>query len=70
MIHLGVHKHLVVDEKCKEFVNETRRLVIEEVNRTLDANISAILLNISKNFLTMHTCYESGNGLMELSKGE
>ncbi len=50
-IHFGVHKHLVVDGKCKESVHETRRLIIKEVNRTLDAKISTISLSASKTLL-------------------
>ncbi len=41
-IHLGVHQHLVVYGKCKEFVDNTRRLIVVEVDRTLDVKISVI----------------------------
>ncbi len=51
-------------------MNETRRLIIEEVNRTHDAKIFAILLGANKNFLATHLFAESGDGLMELLKGE
>jgi len=60
----------MVDDKCKEFVNETRRLTIKEVNRMLDAKISTISLSASKTFLVTHLFDESGDGLVDLLKGE
>ncbi len=69
MVHLGLHKHPMVDGKCKEFVDETRRLIIEEVNPTLDAQISMISLSVSKTFLATHLFDDSGDGLMDLCKG-
>jgi hypothetical protein len=51
-------------------MNETRRLIVEEVNCTLDAKIFVISLSASKTFLAMHLFDESGDGLMELLKGE
>ncbi len=48
VIHLGVHKHLVVDGKCKESMDETRRLIVEEVDRTLDVKISTTSLSANK----------------------
>jgi hypothetical protein len=68
MIHLGVHKHPVVDGKCKESMNETRRFIEKEVNHTLDAKIFVISLSASKTLLAMHMFNESGNGLVELLK--
>jgi hypothetical protein len=47
-------------------MNEIIRLIIEEVDRTPDVKISAILLGASKTFLTMHLLNDSGNGIMEL----
>jgi hypothetical protein len=41
-IHLEVHKHLVVDGKCRKIVNEAKRLITNEVNCTLDVKISVI----------------------------
>ncbi len=48
VIHLGVHKHYVVDRKCKEIVDETIRLIVEEVDHTLDAKIFTISLSVNK----------------------
>ncbi len=48
-IHLGVHKHYIVDGKCKESMDETKK-----VNHTLDVNIFAISLSASKTFLGRH----------------
>jgi len=60
----------MVDDKCKEFVNETRRLIVHEVNRMFDAKISMISLNPSKTFLVTHLFDESGDGPVDLLKGE
>jgi hypothetical protein len=35
MIYLRVHKHPTVDGKCMESMDETRRLIVEEVDCTL-----------------------------------
>ncbi len=70
VIHLGVHKHHVVDGKCMESMNETRRLIIEEVDLTPNAKIFAILLCVSKTFLATHLFNENGDGLVKLLKGE
>jgi len=69
-IHLGVHNHHVADGKCWEFVEEIRRLIIEVVDRMLDANISTISLSASKTFLVSYLLHDSSNGTMELFKGE
>jgi hypothetical protein len=53
-IHFKVHKHLVVDGKCKEFVDETTRLVAKEVDHTHDMKISMISLSANKTFLARH----------------
>ncbi len=70
MIHPGLHKHLVVDGKCRESTDETRRLIIEEVDHTPYAKIYVILLNASKTFLVMHLFDDNGDGPIELLKGE
>jgi len=70
VIHLGVHKHPMVDGKCREFVNKTKRLITEEVNCMLDAKIFVISLSASKTFLATHLLDESGDDLVELLKGE
>jgi hypothetical protein len=51
-------------------MNETRRLIIEEVDLTPNAKIFAILLCVSKTFLATHLFNENGDGLVELLKGE
>ncbi len=69
-IHLGVHKHPMADGKCREFVDETRRLIVKEVNHMLDAKGFAIFFGVSKTFLAMHLLDDSGNGTMELLNDE
>jgi len=69
-IHFGVHKHPMVDGKCKESMDKTIRLITKEVDHTLDAKIFAILLGVSKTFLAMHLLDDSGNGTMELLNNE
>jgi hypothetical protein len=46
-IQLGIHNHHVADGKCRESIKETRRLIVEEVDHTLDAKIFSISLNAS-----------------------
>jgi len=60
----------VVDGKCMEFMNKTRRLITKEVDLTPNAKIFAISLNVSKTFLVTHLFNENGDGLVELLKGE
>jgi hypothetical protein len=59
----------MVDGKCREFVDETRRLIIEEVDPMPNAKISTISLSDSKTFLATHLFNDSGDGLMDLCKG-
>ncbi len=70
VIHFGVHKHLMVDGKCREYVNKISRLIIEEVNHTLDAKIHAILWGVNKTFLATHLLDDSGDGTTELMNDE
>ncbi len=70
VIHLGVHNHLVVDGKFWELVEETRRFIAKEVDRTLDAKIFLISLNASKTFFASYLLNDSSHGTMELLKGE
>ncbi len=51
--------------KCREFVDNTRRLIIEEVDHTPNAKISAISLSVSKTFLARHLLNDCNNGIME-----
>jgi len=69
MIHLGVHNHLIADGKCWEFVEEIRRLIIEEVDPTPNTNISSISLSVSKT-LASYLFDGSNNGIVELFKDE
>jgi hypothetical protein len=69
-IHLGAHKHLVVNGKCKEFVDNTRRLIVEEVDHTPNATIYAISLSASKSFLARHLFNDYNDGIVELLNGE
>jgi hypothetical protein len=69
VIHLCVHNHPIADGKCLEFVAETRRLIIEEVNPTPDAKISSICLNASKT-LASYLLDDFNNSIVELFKGQ
>ncbi len=69
-IHLGVHKRPIVDGKCQEFMDETRRLIEEEVDCTPNAKIFVISLSANKTFLARHLLDDCNNGTMELFNGE
>jgi hypothetical protein len=69
VIHLGVHNHFVADEKCQEFVEETRKLIVKKVDRTPNANIIFISLNGSKTFFASYLLDYCNNGTMEFFKG-
>jgi hypothetical protein len=60
----------MVDGKCKEFVDKTKRLIIGEVDRTLNMKIFVISLNANKTFLVKHLLDNSGNGMVELLHNE
>jgi hypothetical protein len=66
MIHLGLHKQLMVHGKCRVFMDETRRLITKEVDPTPDVNIFVISLSVSKTFLTTYIFNDSGDGLMNI----
>jgi hypothetical protein len=70
MIHLGFHKHPIVDGKCKEFVDETKRLIIKEVDHIPNAKIFMIYLSANKTFMVKDLLDDNGNDTMELSHGE
>jgi hypothetical protein len=70
MIHLGVHNHPIANGKCKEFLDKTRRLIIEEAICTHDAKTSIISLNASNTFLARYLFNDCSNGIVELFKGE
>ncbi len=69
-IHFRVHKHLVANGKCKESMDEIKRLIIKEVDCTLDAKISMISLGVNKTFLAMHLLNDSGNDIVEFLDNE
>jgi hypothetical protein len=48
IIHLGVHNHFDADGKCKESLEETRRLIVEEVVCMLDVKMFVISMTVSK----------------------
>jgi hypothetical protein len=70
VIHFGVHKHLVVNGKSREPMDEIRRLTMKEVNHTPNVKISMILLGVNKTFLAMHLLDDSGYGIVELLNNE
>jgi hypothetical protein len=61
--------HLVVDGRCKEIVDKSKKLIEEEVNRMFNAKISTISLSISKSFLVKHLFNDSGDNSGEVLKG-
>ncbi len=69
-IHLGVHNYLVVDGKCKESLEETRRLITKEVVHMPNVNMSVISLSASKTLLAGHLLDDCSDGKVELLKGE
>ncbi len=67
VIHLhGVHKHLVANGKCKETMGETKRRIIEDIDRTHDAKIFVISMSVNKTFLARHLLDDSGDDRVEL----
>ncbi len=69
VIHLGVHQHPMANGTCREFVDETIRLIAKEVNHTPNVKIYVISLGVSKTLAT-HLLDDSGNGIVELLNGE
>ncbi len=69
-IHLGVHNHLIVDGKCRESLEETRRLIVEEVVCTPNAKMYVISLSARKTFLARQLLDDCSDGKVELFKGE
>jgi hypothetical protein len=60
----------MADGKCREYVEETRRLIVEEVNRTFDVKIFIISLGANKTFFAMHLLNDNGDGIVELLNDE
>jgi len=69
-IHLGVHNHPIVDGKCQEFVEKTRRLIAKEVDRMLNAKTFIIAFSVSKTFLANYLFPDSNDGIVEFLEGE
>jgi hypothetical protein len=69
-IHLGVHNHLIADGKCKESLEETRKLIVEKVDRTTNTKMFVISLRASKTFLVKHMFDDCSDDKVELLKGE
>jgi hypothetical protein len=51
-----------------EFLEETKRLIVEEVDYTLDTKMLAISLSASKTFWVGHLLDDCNNGKVELLK--
>ncbi len=66
VFHFGVHKYLVLNCKSKESMDEIRRLIVKEVDHTLNAKISVILLDANKTFLAIHLLDDSGYSIVKL----
>ncbi len=69
-IHFKVHKHLVANGKCKESMDEIKRLIIKEVDCTPDAKTSMISLGVNKTFLATHLLNDNGNDIVEFLDNE
>ncbi len=60
---------LLANGKCKKTLDESKKLIEEEVNRTLNAKIFAIPLNASKSFLAKHLFNDNNDNSCEVFKG-
>jgi hypothetical protein len=47
-------------------VDETKRLIVKELDRMPNVNIFAILLGANKTFLAMHLLDDNGDDIVEL----
>jgi hypothetical protein len=68
-IHLGVHNHFIMDGKCWESVEETRRLNINELDHTPNVKVFVISFSVSKTFLASYLLKDFSDGIVELFKG-
>jgi hypothetical protein len=59
-----------VNGKSRESMDEIRRLIVKEVDHTVNAKISVILLGANETFLVMHLLDDSGYGIVELLNNE
>jgi hypothetical protein len=69
MIHLNVYLHLVAYGRCREDVDESKKLIEEEVNQTPKAKIFAISLKANKSFLAKHLFNDNSDDSTEVLKG-
>jgi hypothetical protein len=53
-----------------EFLEETRRLIVEEVVRMPKVKMFVISMNASKTFLVKHLLNDYNHGKVEVFKGE
>jgi hypothetical protein len=51
-------------------MDETKRWIIEDIDRTHDAKIFAISMSVNKTFLARHLLDDSGDGIVELLDAE
>ncbi len=70
MIHLNTHDHLVAKGHCRKVMEQVKTLVKEEVFRTLIVTMLAIVLVVSKIFLSEHLFNEDGERLVEVLKAD
>jgi hypothetical protein len=70
VIHPSTHEHPIVEDMCKDVLEEIKVLVKGQVFCTCEGKISIIILNASKAFLTHHLFNEDGEGHVEILQGE
>jgi hypothetical protein len=56
----------MANNKCREYVDKTKRLITKEVDYTPNAKIYVISLSVSKTLLGTHMFDDSGDGHVEL----
>ncbi len=69
-IHFGVHNHSIANGKCKESLEETRRLITKEVVFMPNIKMCMISYSASKTFLVRHLLDDCSDGKVELFKGQ
>jgi hypothetical protein len=62
-IHLGFHAHPIAKGKCRESFKEMKNIVVNEVYCTPTITTLAIVLLVSKTFLSHHLFNEDGEVL-------
>ncbi len=68
VIHLSTHDHLVAKGHSRKVMEQVKALVKEEVFHTLAVTTLAIVLVVSKIFLSEHLFNENGERLVEVLK--